>query len=181
MRTAAFIGACLVFFALAFRVTGAGPEYLELQPGVTLESGDTWSNNGERYRLYGVQSCLRGTTFTNSAGQKLDCGDASVAVFAAFIKDTHPKCAPVARADELNYVVCFANVGEKALDLAAILITEGYSFAALDGAGLPINPTYAVAEQGARERKAGLWQFSDVQHPSVLLSRAARERAKGEP
>ena len=28
------------------------------------ETGDTWSAGDIRYRLYGVQSCLRGTSFT---------------------------------------------------------------------------------------------------------------------
>jgi endonuclease YncB( thermonuclease family) len=33
-----------------------------------------------------------------------------------------------------------------------------------------------VVEQAAREKKIGLWQFDDVQHPALLLGqRAASE------
>ena len=31
-------------------------------------------------RLYGVQACIRGTTFTNQSGEKVDCGEASLAL-----------------------------------------------------------------------------------------------------
>ena len=38
------------------------------QVGVALSTGDTWTQNGQTMRLYGVQSCIRGTTFTNPMG-----------------------------------------------------------------------------------------------------------------
>ncbi|RWB26405.1 thermonuclease family protein [Mesorhizobium sp.] len=159
--------------------TSAAPAgYFDLQPGVTLETGDTWVSDGLKYRLFGVQSCLRGTPYTDKRGQKRDCGDASLAVFAAYIKDTKPVCAPVAKTAEFSYVVCYATVGKDRLDLATMMITSGYAFASLNAEGLPFHPPYAVAEQDARERRAGLWQFEDVQHPAVLLSRSANERAK---
>ncbi|MDK4741333.1 thermonuclease family protein [Rhizobium sp. CNPSo 3464] len=169
-----------LFIAVAILVTAqpllAAPMgYFDLDTGVALESGDTWTANGERYRLYGVQACLRGTTFTNNAGKTQDCGDASLSVLAAFIKDTHPSCAPIARAAGVVYVVCFAAVAGERLDLATMLISEGYAFAALDAKGMPVNPAYAVGEQEARARKAGLWQFPDVRHPSILLGRAASD------
>jgi endonuclease YncB( thermonuclease family) len=151
-------------------------DYMPLTSGVTLETGDSWADRGEHYRLYGVQSCLRGTFFTDRSGRRQDCGEASIAVLAAFIKDIQPQCAPVTVADNTRFVLCYGTVGSKRLDLATALITEGYAFAALDAKGLPIHPPYAVAEQQARARKAGLWQFSDVQHPALLLSRAARKQ-----
>jgi hypothetical protein len=30
----------------------------------------------------------------------------------------------------------------------------------------------------AQQNKAGLWQFKDVQHPSIALSREANQRAQ---
>jgi endonuclease YncB( thermonuclease family) len=157
----------------------AAPEgYFDLRPGMTLETGETWVDGDRRYRLYGVQSCLRGTSYTDKKGQKRDCGDASLAMFAAYIKDTKPVCAPVARTADLTYVVCYAQVGQSRLDLATMMITSGYAFAALNAEGLPFHPPYAVAEQDAHEKRAGLWQFDDVQHPAILLSRTANERAK---
>ena len=106
-----------------------------------LEAGDTWSRGGSRNRLYGVQSCLRGTSFTDKSGKRQDGGDASLSVLSAFI--------------------CFATVDGERLDLGTMLITEEYAFAALNGEGLPVNPSYSVAEQEAKSRKSGLWQFQN--------------------
>jgi endonuclease YncB( thermonuclease family) len=158
----ALLSLCMVLFSTtAF----AAPEgYFDLQPGVTLESGDTWVSEGQRYRLYGVQSCLRGTAFTDTTGNKKDCGEASLAVFAAYIKDTKPVCAPVAQTADTSYVICYATIGGSRLDLAT-----------LKADGLPYHPAYAVAEQEAREKRVGLWQFEDVQHPAILLSKSANE------
>lgn len=157
-------------------VSALAADYRPLAPGVTLETGDSWIDYGEHYRLYGVQSCLRGTFFTNLSGQRQDCGEASIAVLAAFIKDMRPQCAPVTVVDNTRFVLCYGTVGGERLDLATALIMEGYAFAALDAKGLPIHAPYAVAEQQAKARKAGLWQFSDVQHPALLLGRAARQQ-----
>lgn len=173
MKPAPFSLCMVLFSTTAF----AAPEgYFNLQAGVTLESGDTWVSEGQRYRLYGVQSCLRGTAFTDTTGRRKDCGEASLAVFAAYIKDTKPVCAPVAQTAETSYVICYATIGANRLDLATMLITSGYAFAGLKSDGLPYYPAYAVAEQEAREKRAGLWQFEDVQHPAILLSKSASER-----
>jgi endonuclease YncB( thermonuclease family) len=173
MRTAiAILGAAL------FAAPGnAAPEgYFSLKPGVTLETGETWLDDGQRYRLYGVQSCLRGTLYTDKAGHQRDCGEASMAVFAAYIKDTAPICAPVVRSGDLTYVMCYATVGAERLDLGSLLITSGYAFAALTAEGLPYHSPYSVYEQQARDSGIGLWQFEDVQHPSILLSSNANAR-----
>lgn len=165
--------AALLVASLPATISAA--DYVEVPQGVVLESGDTWSADGQRYRLYGLQSCLRGTAYIDRAGTKRDCGEASLVVLAAFFKDTRPACAPIARTTSVTYVVCFTTVASQKLDLATMMITEGYAFAALDAKGMPINAAYAVAEQQARGRKAGLWQFPDIEHPSVLLSRAAKQ------
>lgn len=171
--------ALLLLSALLPSAAAAAPAgYFDLQPGVTLETGDTWISAGKRFRLYGVQSCLRGTPYSDKHGQKRDCGEASLAVFAAYIKDTKPVCAPVAKKDDTTYVVCYATIGKQRLDLANILITSGYAFAALNGEGMPYHVPYAVAEQLARDKHAGLWQFEDVQHPAILLSREVNARNK---
>ncbi len=156
----------------------APPGYFDLAPGITLETGDTWTDGAKRYRIYGIQSCIRGTSYTDNGGQKQDCGDASLAVLAAFIKDTKPVCAPTAETPHLTYVVCYATVGNRRLDLATIIVSQGFAFASLDQNGMPVFPAYAVAEQEARSRKAGLWQFSDVQHPSILLSSRSKAQTK---
>ena len=142
--------------------------YFDLKPGVTLETGDTWIAEGKWYRLYGVQSCLRGTTYTNRSGEKRDCGEASLAMLAAYIRDTNPVCAPVAESAGTTFVACYATIGRERVDLANVLIASGFAFAALDANGMPFHAPYAVVEQKARESRAGLWQFDDVQHLSLI-------------
>lgn len=156
----------------------AAPEgYFDLKAGITLETGDTWiDENGKKFRLYGVQSCLRGTFYTVESGIRQDCGDASLAMFAAYIQDTKPICAPIAQGQNITYVFCYAMVGKNRLDLANVMITSGFAFAALNQDGLPVHPQYAVAEQQARNDKAGLWKFKDVQHPSILLSQMEKQK-----
>jgi endonuclease YncB( thermonuclease family) len=163
---------------VAVEAQSAPPGYFDLKPGVTLETGETWSDGSTRYRLYGIQSCIRGTSYTDLQGQKRDCGEASLGMFAAYIKDTQPVCAATAKTSDLTFVVCYATVGSERLDLGTILVSQGFAFAALDAQGLPVFPAYAVAEQHARARNAGLWQFSDVTHPSIWLSLRANAQGK---
>ncbi|AZO22606.1 MULTISPECIES: thermonuclease family protein [unclassified Mesorhizobium] len=169
MRSLAVVLAAVISGPVAAAPAG----YFNLRPGVALESGDSWADAGARYHLYGVQSCLRGTYYADSSGRREDCGEASLAVMAAFIADTKPVCSPIATIAKVTYVVCYATVGADQLDLGNLVITSGYAFAALQPDGLPYSPAYAVAEQVAREKHAGLWQFKDVQHPAILLGRAA--------
>ena len=160
----------------------AAPQgYFDLSPGVTLSTGESWSDGAANYRLYGVQSCLRSTTYTNAAGQTADCGDASLAMFAAYIKDTKPVCAPVVIVGQLTYVMCYAAIGAEQVDLGTLLISSGFAFASLDKDGLPYNANYAVAEQTAREEKRGLWQFPDVQHPAIALAIQAHQQSENAP
>jgi endonuclease YncB( thermonuclease family) len=154
--------------------------YFPLGNGVTLESGDSWIDAGKHYRLYRVQACLRGTLYTDKNGRRRDCGEASLASLAAYIIDTHPVCAAVAEAAATTYVACYAMIGADRADLASLLIASGFAFAALSPNGLPVHPPYAVVEQSAREKKAGLWRFADVEHPSVLLSQVARQAEVGQ-
>lgn len=172
-----------LLLALAFGptpVTAAPPEgYFELNPGVTLESGDSWSDGGQHFRLFGVQACLRGTFYTDRTGARRDCGEASIAVLSAYIADTKPLCAQVARSAKTAFVSCYATIGSDRLDLANLMISSGFAFASLDARGLPHHAAYAVVEQAAREKRSGLWQFDDVQHPAVLLGQAARDGRDG--
>lgn len=151
--------------------------YFPLGKDVTLESGDGWIDAGKHYRLYGVQACLRGTLYTDKNGRRRDCGEASLSTLAAYIIDTHPVCAAVAEVAATTYVACYAMVGT---DLAGLLISSGFAFAALGANGLPVLSAYAVVEQSAREKQAGLWQFPDVEHPAVLLGQAARQAGGGQ-
>jgi endonuclease YncB( thermonuclease family) len=141
------------------------------QSGVRFATGDTWIQNGQTMRLYGVQSCIRGTTFTNQAGVKADCGEASLAYLAAVVRDTKPQCAPVAQIGEQPaiLVVCSAHVGASTLDLGTILITEGFAFAAFNNDAKPVYMPYLVAEILAKKNRAGLWAAPDMPDPNSIL------------
>lgn len=177
MRRRALLFVAIVISTAVGLAAPAG--YFQLGKQVTLESGDSWIDVGKHYRLYGVQACLRGTFYTDRIGHRRDCGDASLAVLSAYIIDTHPVCAAVAEAAATTYVACYTRIGADRTDLASLMVTSGFAFAALGANGLPVHPPYAVAEQSAREKRAGLWQFTDVEHPAVLLGQAARQVGDG--
>jgi endonuclease YncB( thermonuclease family) len=140
--------------------------------GVQFQTGDTWTQGGQTFRLYAVQSCIRGTTFTNAGGMKRDCGEASIAYFAALIKDAKPRCTALAQSGSVTFAVCAAHIGAQTLDLGTILITQGFAFAATDPNGRPVNFQYAVAEGDAQKNKRGLWASPDLPYPSAILRNA---------
>ena len=169
--------------ATAVLAEEARPTYPIPAVGVGLSTGDSWSYGGQQFRLYGVQACLRGTFFTNGAGRKTDCGEASLAYLAALLKDTRPTCYGVGELttpDQLGrtttIVVCAVKVGSSTLDLGTILITQGFAFAAYKADGMPAYVPYAVAERQAADRKAGLWAYGDVPHPVQVLLKAVRHQ-----
>ena len=143
------------------------------------ETGDSWIVGHAHFQLYGVQSCLRGTSFTNATGVKRDCGEASLAVLASLVRDLKPLCYRAAfRAEtKTGFVFCFATIADgpakgSRIDLGTALITMGWAFAALGPDGRPIHPPYYAAQQLAAREKAGLWAFADVPDPNVLILRA---------
>lgn len=152
-------------------------------PNAALETGDTWIQGGTRLRLYGVQACIRGTYFSNGSGQRLDCGEASLAMLAALIKDTRPDCVPIAQQPGLQtFVTCFATLENKRVELGTMLIASGFAFAALKSDGSPVHPPYFIAEQTAKSGRRGLWAYADLPHPNVALLRALRgQGASGAP
>jgi hypothetical protein len=97
----AFIVASIVLPALGSAQTRAQSALPVLdfpQSGFTFHTGDSWSANGQAFRLYGVQSCIRGTFFTNSAKARTDCGEVSLAYLAAIVRDAKPRCTAIAQA-----------------------------------------------------------------------------------
>ena len=135
---------------------------------IQIESGDTWTQDNLKFRLYGVQSCLRGTDFVQGA-QRADCGLASIAQFAALIQSSSASCQPLGAAnDGAVFVVCGAKVGNVTIDVGTALIASGYAFAAVNKVGAPINANYLVTELVAKNRRQGLWAGAFT-HPVQLL------------
>jgi endonuclease YncB( thermonuclease family) len=179
------VAALLVGALLAPPDSHAQDQWLPFPPNAVFETGDTWVANGQRFRLYGVQSCLRGTFFTNTQGQRIDCGEAGVAMLASMVRDLKPLCNVSARSSDVSYVVCMANVSVQGrvtrLDLATALITAGYSFAAFNPDGRPVHEPYFVAQVAAQQAKRGFYAFMDVPDPNVILLRALRPQAPATP
>lgn len=156
----------------------ASSEFTPFPAEAQFETGDTWVSGGRRYRLYGLQACLRGTSITVSGSAVRDCGELNVIMVQALIRDTRPVCTNLQDIDRNNAVVaCQTTTGEHRYDLATYLIAQGWGFAAVDDAGQLLVPGYRVAEEGARAARTGLWAYPDMPHPvSVLLQQAGAAR-----
>lgn len=139
-------------------------------PPINFETGDTWQQAGARYRLYGVQACLRGTQITERSGRKADCGERSIAMLAAIMHAAKPECRQVGPAqDGATFVVCGGVLDGKAIEVGTALIAGGFAFAAAGPDGRAVHAPYLVAEQTAESASAGLWAFTDMPHPVQML------------
>ena len=148
-----------------------------------FETGDSWLVENTRYRLYGVQACLRGTAFTNASGHKRDCGEASLAMLVGLVRDLKPMCTPVLDSSNggpvLVTCLAFPKTGKAAggrIDLGTALIASGFAFAALKPDGKPVHLPYFVAELDAKRAKAGLWAFPDLPEPNAIIFKAIRDQ-----
>lgn len=155
------------------------------ETNISFLSGDTWQQGDQKMRLYGIQSCIRGTFYTDKSSLKQDCGTVSLAMLAAIIRDTKPSCSPIAQLPERNpaekptiLVVCSAHVGNHSLDLGTVLITQGFAFAALSTDAKPVYMPYLVAEATAKQARTGLWAYSDLPHPNFVLFQAMQTKAQ---
>ncbi|AXA43757.1 endonuclease YncB(thermonuclease family) [Rhizobium leguminosarum] len=158
----------------AVDVGGDQPKFAPFPTEAQFETGDTWISGGRRYRLYGLQACLRGTNVTVSAGVVRDCGELDLIMAQALIRDTRPVCTTIRNLDQNNAVVaCQTTTGQHHYDLATYMIAQGWGFAAVDSAGRLIVPGYRIAEESARSARAGLWAYSDLPHPVAVLQQQA--------
>ena len=145
------------------------------QIGVTFLTGDSWQQAGQRFRLYGVQSCIRGTFYTDKAGAHQDCGAVSMAMLAAFVRDLKPICAPVAQITAgqsqpyTTLVICTGEIHGKKLDLGATMITQGFAFAAINSERHPVYLPYLIEEGIAQQARKGLWTYADMPNPNDTL------------
>ncbi|WP_245449000.1 thermonuclease family protein [Phyllobacterium sophorae] len=147
-----------------------GSHFMRFPDDASFETGDTWVSKGKRYRLYGLQSCIRGTQVTISQGVKRDCGELNLIMAQALIRDTKPVCTSIRSLDERNdVVVCQTTTGNRGYDLATYMIAQGWGFAAVAGNGTFVVPAYRTAEETAGETRSGLWVYSDMPHPMSIL------------
>ena len=136
---------------------------------VSFETGDTWTHEGLKFRLFGVQSCIRGTHYRLRDGEEGDCGMRSIASLAALFSTDTVACQIVGSPKgQVRFVVCAAEIGGATVDLGTALITSGASFAAVLPSGSPVSLAYAVAEMTAKDQHVGLWAGT-FEHPVNLL------------
>lgn len=163
--------------ATSSAITMFNPAFTPFPASAQFEAGDAWVSGGRRYRLYGLQACLRGTRITVANGMARDCGELNVIMIQAIIRDTRPVCQDVTDIDQNNVaVVCQTTTGERRYDLATYLIAQGWGFAAMNDQGQLIVPGYRIAEDSARSARAGLWASSDLPHPVSVLQQQGGNR-----
>ena len=110
-------GASLLLASTADLRAQDGSSVFPVAQPVQFETGDTWSQRNGRFRLYGVQSCLRGTTYTDLAGVKRDCGQASIAQLAG-LQGYLAGCQKVAPAnDGAFFVVCGGTIEGRPIEI----------------------------------------------------------------
>lgn len=178
------IGFVLSFSAQTQGQTAEKPEWRPIVQDATFLTGDTWIKNQITYRLYGVQACIRGTTFTNTQGARSDCGDASMLMLVNLVNDWRPMCYPVYQTKDGNtqFVICSARLtrGQSAgavIDLGTALISSGFAFASLNANGQPVNQAYLVSQMVAKNKKKGLWAFADVPDPNFIIMQKLKASA----
>ena len=163
---------CFFIQTTAIHAENANPPF-DIPLGVTFLTGDSWDQGGTIVRLYGVQSCIRGTPMQSNA-QGRDCGDISMAFLAKFISSAPTSCQGIAqtKSPPQYLVVCKSKIGGSIVDLGTALILKGFAFASEDARGEPVNIQYYIAEQEAKVAKSGLWQFDGFPHPNLIINRA---------
>ncbi|WP_137113887.1 thermonuclease family protein [Mesorhizobium sp. GR13] len=158
-------------------VQGGTNKFVPFPSTAQFETADSWIADGKRYRLYGLQACLRGTSVTIAPGAKRDCGELNLIMAQAVVRDSKPVCTTIRELDAYNLlVVCRTTTGKTGYDLATYMIAQGWGFAAVSSTGELAVPGYRIVEQGAREAREGLWAYSDLPHPAAILLRKDQQQ-----
>ena len=176
-----------VFFAFSSQTLGQTAEkplWRPIAPDAMFLTGDTWIKDLTTYRLYGVQACIRGTTFTNEQNTKSDCGDASMLMLVNLVNDWNPMCYPVYQTQDAQtqFLICSARItrGQSAgavIDLGTALISSGFAFASLNANGQPVDQAYLVSQMVAKNKKRGLWAFADLPDPNFIIMQKLKQSA----
>jgi endonuclease YncB( thermonuclease family) len=150
----------------------AQEQTISFPSAVRFETGDSWQYEGRKFRLFGVQACIRGTVYRAPDGAESDCGMQSIASLAALFSTGSIGCQPVGRAkDDATFVVCAAQLDSTTVDVGTALISSGAAFTAVFPSGAPVSSAYAVAESSARDSASGLWSGTFTHPVSVLLDK----------
>jgi len=162
----------LAVILLLATMARAQEQTISFPAAVSFETGDSWQYEGRKFRLFGVQACIRGTVYRAPDGAESDCGMQSIASLAALFSTGSIGCQPVGRAkDDATFVVCAAQLDSATVDVGTALISSGAAFAAVFPSGAPVSAAYAVAESSAMDNASGLWSGMFAHPVSVLLDK----------
>ena len=162
----------LAVILLLATMARAQEQTISFPAAVSFETGDSWQYEGRKFRLFGVQACIRGTVYRAPDGAESDCGMQSIASLAALFSTGSIGCQPVGRAkDDATFVVCAAQLDSATVDVGTALISSGAAFAAVFPSGAPVSAAYAVAESSAMDNASGLWSGTFAHPVSVLLDK----------
>ncbi|OLP55784.1 hypothetical protein BJF92_09120 [Rhizobium rhizosphaerae] len=167
---ASAVVAAIWLFSMPASIEAQTPPAAGTAPQTVVLSGDSWQQGEKVFRLYGVQSCLRGSVYMDQTGERKDCGAVAAAMLAAFLRDTRPRCRSVAQIRTAStsptvLVACSASIATQELDLGSMMIGQGFAFAALTDLGQPVYASYLAQEILAQEAQKGLWAFEGFQRP----------------
>lgn len=136
--------------------------------------------DGTIVKLAGAQGCLS-TEAVEFSGLRTTCATVSLAGMTATLNEAEVSagnafpCHVFAKAPgtpTVYYAECFFVEDGGVRSLSETLISRGLAFAARDGAGVPVFPEYAKAEEQARRAKAGIWANAYFVHPYGARYRA---------
>jgi endonuclease YncB( thermonuclease family) len=151
-----------------------------VSPEAALSGSAFLAAGGTVIRFVGVQGCLS-TEPTEYAGAIATCAMISLARMAAIFDETKTSAGKAFPCHELErstgrppvrFAECFF-MGEGAdQSLSEALIRKGVAFASRDISGRPVFPGYALAEEAARNAKAGIRACAHFVHPYGVRYRA---------
>lgn len=156
---------------------------LDLQsvsPEAALSGSAFLASDGTIVRLAGVQGCLSIEPL-EYAGVVATCAMISLAGMTAVVGEAKANAGNAFPCHELGhnpgqpsvrFAECFFMEDGAVQSLSEALIRKGVAFAFHDGAGRPLFPEYARAEDAARSARTGIWANSQFVHPYGARYRA---------
>jgi endonuclease YncB( thermonuclease family) len=129
---------------------------LALEGFAKVVDGDTLSIDGVTHRLFGIDAPEAGQTCLNEKGRRWPCGKEAITALEALVKGRTVTCDDRGL-DDYGRTIAVCRVADA--DIGARMVDDGHAWAFIKYAS-----DYADIEQGARERRAGVF-VAETQTP----------------
>ncbi|WP_164118229.1 thermonuclease family protein [Sphingorhabdus sp. Alg239-R122] len=161
IRTLLFFGLLIgVYFAIDYLPIGGDPEENSLEPkgtAVRAIDGDSFRMGEDELRLTGMDAPEYRQTCHDASGGSWDCGKTARGALAALLREDGLSCTLSAR-DNFGRGIATCST-DRTYDIAQTMVHRGMAVASGGNfAGGLVTPTYADAEQKAKNAKRGIWQ-----------------------